>query len=306
MVAQGQQFVAQRIGAALVGGFVADLLHLAQHQRALVGELVADGLDAGDQFVVGHHFADQAVLLHVRSRQGVTGEQHVLGDVLRNLARQHGSAAATREHAEVGVRVAEAGALGGDHEVAAQHGFQTAGQGHAVDRGDHRFREGTQAVEEGDDGVQQVHFARLRGAAGLQVGAGAERPAGGGQGHHAHVGVDFPAFQALDHRIEHVAVQGVHRLRTGQGDPAHLALHFKGNRLAHFFSSLKWRFGSDGTLRRAPWPDPSLNGRSGRGVGCRANTRARMRCWRSWAPRSGEGLKRPDRRAPWRELPCVR
>ncbi|MNZ36384.1 hypothetical protein D3C78_538010 [compost metagenome] len=238
MVAQGQQFVAQGVGAGLVGRFVAHFLHLAQHQRALVRQLVADGLDAGDQLVVSYHFADQAVVLHVLGGQGVAGEQHVLGDVLRNLARQNGSAAATREDAEVGVRIAEAGALGGDHEVAAEDGFQAAGQGQAVDRGDHRFREGTQAVEEGDDGVQQVHFTRLSGARSLQVRAGAEGRAGGGQGHYANIGVVFPRLQPLDHGLKHFLVQGVHRLRAGQGDPAHLALHFKRYGFAHFYSSI--------------------------------------------------------------------
>ncbi|MNE40229.1 hypothetical protein D3C80_1342280 [compost metagenome] len=135
--------------------------------------------------------------------------------------------------------IAEASALRGDHQIAAQHGFQTTGQGHAIDGGNHRFRKATQRVKKGDDGVQQVFLARLRRAAGLEVGAGTEGRTGSGKDHHADLIVIFPAVQACGHGLQHFTVKGVHGFRTGQGDPAHLTLEFKRNGLAHLQSSIK-------------------------------------------------------------------
>ncbi|MNZ85040.1 hypothetical protein D3C78_1038160 [compost metagenome] len=178
--------------------------------------------------------------------------------------------------------IAEARALGGDDQVAAQYGFQAAGQGQAVDGGDDRLGEHPQGIEEGDDSVEQVFLAWQRGATGLEVGTGAERRAGGGQHHHADLVVVFPGVQAGGHGLQHFTVQGIHGLRPGQGDPTHLALDFKRNGLAHLQSSitLQLTFLSELELTRVPQglTPPLADGGAHPGVCCRMRATSRQHC----------------------------
>ncbi|MCY1216334.1 hypothetical protein D9M72_282060 [compost metagenome] len=121
--------------------------------------------------------------------------------------------------------VTEPGTLSRDHDIAAQDRFEAAGQSQAIDRRDDRLGEGTQRVKEHDDGVQEIHLARANRRAGLfQVGARAEGPAGSGHDDDARGRIVAPCLQLRGHGAHHLQVQGVHRRRTLQSDPADRAV----------------------------------------------------------------------------------
>ncbi len=102
---------------------------------------------AGLRRIAFEQLVDQADLQALVALDRLAGDDHLHGLRRTDHARQPLRAAGARQQAELHFGQAEVGVLGGDAEVAAQRGFETAAERIAVDRGNDGARRVLQQIE---------------------------------------------------------------------------------------------------------------------------------------------------------------
>ena len=105
-------------------------------QRAVFGEHLLRKRLAGLRRIAFEQVVDEADLQALVALDRIAGDDHLHGLGRTDHARQALRAAGARQQAELHFRQAEVGVLGGDAEMAAQRGFETAAERIAVDRRD--------------------------------------------------------------------------------------------------------------------------------------------------------------------------
>ena len=185
-----------------VEGAVDQRLDGARGRAAARGERAGHLLHDGAERAGGSDAIDQPPVEGLRRAEPAAQQHHLLGPARTDEPRQALAAAAARDQAEVRVLVAEPRGLVGHDQVGHERQLEPARQRQSLNAGDHRHRQRFDAVE---DAVPEPHEARpllgIRGqlAHGLEVGAGAEGAAGGGERDGAHGGV---ALHRGAHRVE--------------------------------------------------------------------------------------------------------
>ena len=162
---------------------------------------------------------DQTGLLGFSGIHLATGQAHFHGLGLADGAGQALGAADTGQHAQVDLRLAEAGIVGGIDEVADHCQFAAATQGVASHRGNQRLAAIGDAVSGGEEVIHEdlrvLQVDHL-----LDVGTGGKGLAGTGQHHATDVRVILELIQRLVHFIQYLGIQRVQRLGAVQGDQA--------------------------------------------------------------------------------------
>lgn len=178
------------------------------------------------QLVVRDHLGHQA---NAQCRGGideVARQAHPASEAAPDRGGQPGGQTPAGQHSDTGVRVGEPGALGGDEEVASQRQLQTAGDGRPVDRPDHRLRQRTPGMTDGnvrrsDPGGVVPGRAEL-----TQIQARAERRIGAGQDDHVHAIVAVRRGEFASQCLDQMTGQCVSRGRAMQREDANPATLF--------------------------------------------------------------------------------
>ena len=107
----------------------------------LAGDLLGELESLGAQLVRRKDEIDEADLLRLGRLDHVAGEDHPHRVTHADEPRQALGAAAAGDQAEVDLRLAETGLVGGDPHVARHRELAAAAETEAVDHRDHRLRE---------------------------------------------------------------------------------------------------------------------------------------------------------------------
>ena len=242
----------ERVVDAVLQAVERGFLRQLNGERRALEDLRGPPFRRGHQVRERHHLVDQPDPLRLLGAEEAAGQQEPHRDLERQLARQPVDAAGAGEQADARLGQPEAGVVGGDDDVARERHLQSAADGDAVDRRDHRLRalEVARDAPERRPGVALDVTAVGRPLGGdLEIVARRERPlAGPGEDRDPDVGVVaevLPDLGELEVRLE---VQRVHHLGAVQrdvGDPP--ALLVGREPVAHpSTSSAAWRSVSGG------------------------------------------------------------
>ncbi|KAG0762508.1 hypothetical protein G6F22_018622 [Rhizopus arrhizus] len=110
------------------------------------------------QLVGGDHARHQAGALRFFGAHHAGGQRQVHGLGLAHGARQTLRAAGARDHAQLDLRLAELGGVGGDDDVAHHGQFAAAAQRVAADCGDHGLPDALQGFPVAGDVFAAVHI----------------------------------------------------------------------------------------------------------------------------------------------------
>ena len=138
MLDNGSDLEVERLAAGELPPLRHEPLDARGRQRALRRQQGDESAGRGLELLRRDDLADEAPLLQGARRQQLAGEQQPPGPGHADPLGQPHRAATARDQAEVGVRVADAGLLGRDDEVAGQEQLEPAGTGDPVDRCDDR------------------------------------------------------------------------------------------------------------------------------------------------------------------------
>ena len=194
-----------------------DRLH---RQRAVVVDDLGDLQRLLQCGAVGHHVADQPVLLGLGGGDVSSGEQQIARHGVGDLAHQPHRGAAHRVQAPLGLGDAELGALARNADIGALQDLGATRDGRSLHGGDQRLGQPA-ALQQGVDARRVVaavleRVARRFGRRGLEVHARAEVPARAGQDAGPDVGIVVNPVPRLDHDREHLGGKRVASLRAVQ------------------------------------------------------------------------------------------
>ena len=181
----------------------------------------------------------------------VAGRAHLPGPAdADGLGQQHREAPPGLDP-DPGMGVGEAGAVGGNEEVAVERDLEAAGDRRAVHRADDRLRRRWERARVGARcvaGGARVGEGRTPGAQLLEVQPGAERGIGAGEDQHADVVVRVGVTHRGPQGPDQVARQGVAGVRAVEGDRGDAAVHLGQDDVGHVGPSS----GSTVSPRRCP------------------------------------------------------
>nr|KAJ9624696.1 hypothetical protein H2204_010738 [Knufia peltigerae] len=193
-----------------------------QGQRRRLCQLPGQGLHAGVEPGGGHHLVDDAQGQCACGVDRGAQQAQLQRGRPTTQAQQALAAAEARNQAEIDLRLADLGGIGGDAQMAGHGQFQPAAQRKSVHAGDHRLGHAFDAAhqrlaEQGEitslNRAQCVHFR--------DVGAGYERlGAGAGQHHHPYRRVGGGVAKRLGQGLQGGGIEGVELVRALHGNGA--------------------------------------------------------------------------------------
>ena len=166
------------------------------------------GDEAAVDFQRRHHVGDHPLAVGAVGRPGLAEDAGLHCPFIAEQYREEVGGAADRRRAVLGARLAEAGQVLRDGEVAGHADLLAAADAHSVDAADHRLVAGEDAahhvVEEAEVLPVFLRIARVILRIFLGIAAGAERPvAGAGEDHADHVARVGSGAEGEDHLLDH-------------------------------------------------------------------------------------------------------
>ena len=185
------------------------------------GQAVAECVDARVEFRGGHGVIDEPHLRRLRRRDQVACHQVFLGAGEADQLRPDHAAAVAGDQADLDVRIAYAGRIGGEDDVAQQRDGSAEADRRTIDLCDHRLLD----VEQREDdalgvGRLAVELGRVGDAFLDARKVAARREGAAGAGQYDHVGgfVGRGEPQRIDEFDVHCGGEGVEHLRPVEGD----------------------------------------------------------------------------------------
>ena len=219
----------EHFGQRAVFGHAEVALHVADGDGGQRGELARQQPGLVRQCVGGHGIVDDAECGGLGAGDDIGGEVELARFRRADEVGQEIAAAIVARRADFGECRGQLGAVRGDAHVAGECDRQAGTGGGAGDHGERRLGhvvEDTRQIH----AVAQTVDARVEawcfgGFAGVgvacdeafDVAAGAERPAGAGDDHQPHLGIEREALRGFGQRCEHARGQRVARLRPVHG-----------------------------------------------------------------------------------------
>ena len=199
----------------------------------VAGELTGER----NQVDVADHVIDQPELQCLLGEHEVAREAHLAGAAHADRLRQQHGQTPARHHAHPRVRVTELGELAGDQEVAVEGQLEAPGDGHPVDRADHRLahrgERASHPVSVGASICTRGTEVAARAAQLLEIETGTERGIAAGEDHHVDLVARVGFAHPLRQQAQHLGGQRVASRRAVEGDGgdslAHLVEHDVGH-----------------------------------------------------------------------------
>ena len=204
-------------------GAVADLSDGRHRQRRGLHDPGCQGTGLGHEIGGADHRVDEPPA----TRLGRVEAPACVEDLVGHSGGEHPGQAHRRgvgHEPQRGLRQPEAGVVGSNHEIGGQDDLESAADGHAVHRGDHRLEQAGQLAETPEAALAVVGLELLAACCGVEVPPGAEESVtGAGEDRDPQTGIiaegsEHPAQFAARGRVDGVG------LGTVDGDLQHRAV----------------------------------------------------------------------------------